>query len=280
MIRAIQGISLFFTFLIAYIIWVILGAANASDITQCVTTKQNKIYLCDKSADYVRLDQISPFLKNLIIIAEDASFYSHSGFDEAELKNSLSTNFDRKKMARGGSTITQQLAKNVFLSFDKSITRKMREALLTMQIEKILTKNLILEKYLNVIEFGPAIYGIKKAAEHYFQKTPAELNLLESAYLVYLVPNPKLHSKSFASSKLSSYGRFRILDLSYRMYRFGRISYQQYLEAKSLVDDFPWRNLSENQINTFDNALMRDGEPTILEDVEQEDDSAEEPFEP
>ena len=283
MIRAAQVISVFFTLIVAFFLWVLMGTPSVANINKCITTKTYKVSLCESNPQYARLSQISPQLKHMIVIAEDASFYSHSGFDKDELKKSISTNLNAKKLARGGSTITQQLAKNVFLPFNKSIIRKLREALLTIQLEKILSKNQILEKYLNVIEFGPHIYGVQSAAKYYFNKSPSELNLLESAFLVFLVPNPKSYAQSFRNKKLTPYAKYRILDLCYRMYRFNKITFAQYEEAKALVNDFPWTDLTTTQQDAL-NGIAPDSEVPTLTEVPSEDkpdtDESVEPVEP
>ncbi|OFZ18049.1 MAG: hypothetical protein A2Z20_08030 [Bdellovibrionales bacterium RBG_16_40_8] len=239
----------------SFIIWAILGTPKVNDITGCVVTHTYKIKLCAKNENYVNLQKINTIFKNLVIISEDASFYSHRGFDFAELKNSFSSNMSTKRIARGGSTITQQLAKNVFLPFDKTLTRKIREAILANNIEHILTKDQILEKYLNVIEFGPNIYGITAAAKFYFSKRPADLNLLESAFLTYLIPNPKVYHRVYTNKKLTPYSRFRILALCYRMYRFQKILLGQYYAAREYVDQFPWKDLTAWQNNNLNGIL-------------------------
>jgi monofunctional biosynthetic peptidoglycan transglycosylase len=225
-----------------------MSTPDVSKINECLTTHEHKVSLCRKNPQYATLLQVSPHFKNLVLIAEDAAFYGHKGFDWEELKNSLQKNLGSFRFARGGSTITQQLAKNIYLDFDKSIVRKVREALLATQIEKILSKDQIFEKYINVIELGPNIFGVKSAAKHYFQKSPADLNVLESAYLVYLIPNPKTHSKTFQKGALTPYARYRLLDLTYRLYRFRKISLEQYLACKELVDTFPWGSVDSFQL--------------------------------
>lgn len=255
--------SLLLASLLALVSWILLTTPNAEKIKSCLVTENYKVSLCEKNKNYVRLSQVSRELKNTILIAEDAGFYGHKGFDWDELKNSLEVNWQTKRAARGGSTITQQLAKNVFLTFDKNILRKIREAILANELEQILTKDQIFEKYLNVIELGPNTFGISAAASKYFGKSAAELNLLESAFIAYLIPNPKAHYKTFQRQALTPYARRRILDLSYRMYRLHRIHKEQYEVAKTLVDEFPWKNLTSTQI-----ALLR-GEITSPDVTEQ-----------
>jgi monofunctional biosynthetic peptidoglycan transglycosylase len=226
--------------LVAIVIWIVESTPDGNKIKSCLRTSLYGVWLCDSSSNYVPLGQVSPYLRQLVLISEDASFYSHSGFDWTELQNSLDRNLESGRIVRGGSTITQQLAKNVFLSQDRTFLRKIREALLTVQIEAALTKDKILEKYLNVIEFGPNIYGVKAASDFYFHKLPRDLNLLEAAYLTFLIPNPKVYSRTFAKKTLTAYSRFRVLDLCYRMFQVKRITELEYISAKTLVDQFPW----------------------------------------
>jgi monofunctional biosynthetic peptidoglycan transglycosylase len=114
----------------------------------------------------------------------------HHGFDFYEIKESIKKNLQRGGYARGASTITQQLAKNLFLSTDKSIHRKLKEAILTIRLERALSKRRILEIYLNVIEWGPDIYGVEAAARVYFGKRAQSLDAAESAALAAMIPSP------------------------------------------------------------------------------------------
>jgi monofunctional glycosyltransferase len=234
----------------ASVMWFVLSTPSADSIKGCLKTSLFQVWLCDEStnSNYVAFEDISPYMKNLVLVSEDASFYGHNGFDWDELKNSVELDMSRGRAARGGSTITQQLAKNVFLTNEKTIVRKLREALLTVQIETLLTKNKIFEKYLNVIELGPHIYGIGPAAHYYFNKSAADLNLLEAAYLTFLIPNPKDYSRSFKKSQLTKYGRYRVLDLCFRLMQTKRITQNQYLAARRAVDMFPWQTLPEDLI--------------------------------
>lgn len=242
--RLVWFFTLVIGVIVGFVIWIVMSTPNVEAIRGCLQTSLYQVWLCEDShnPNYRHLKEISPYLKNLVLISEDASFYGHNGFDWDELKNSFERNLSVGRAARGGSTITQQLAKNVFLNSEKTIARKIREALLTVQIESILTKDKIFEKYLNVIEWGPQIYGVEAAAQHYFNKPASALNLLEAAYLTFLIPNPKGYSKSFARG-LTPYGRFRITDLCFRLYKTKRITEDQYLAARQSLDFFPWRDL-------------------------------------
>lgn len=239
---------------------------NPKQITECMVTEMYKVDLCEKNGKYARINSISKYLKDVVVISEDSSFYHHNGFDWFEIQNSMRENWQDLSYSRGGSTITQQLAKNVFLSSNKSLTRKLREAYLAFQIEQILPKPKILEKYLNVVEFGKDLYGVKSAANHYFGKSPSELNLLESAFLAYLLPNPKVYSRIYTKGALTHFSRYRLLDLCYKMYRYGRISEDQYQAAKEYVNLFPWKGLDGSQLARL-NGQSDDFQPPATEEI-------------
>lgn len=133
---------------------------------------------------------ISGDLKRAVLIAEDANFFSHRGFELTEIGNALEGAMRDREMPRGASTITQQLAKNLWLSRSRNPWRKAKEAVLTWQLERALTKRRILELYLNVVEFGPGVYGAGSAAMRYFGKPAAQLGPDEAAQLAAGLPNP------------------------------------------------------------------------------------------
>jgi len=139
------------------------------------------------------LDEIHPNLLKCVISMEDGKFFNHKGIDWYELERSIRTNKRRKRIARGGSTITMQTAKNLFLSTDKNIFRKGKEFLITTRMEKELSKAGILVNYLNAIEWGEGIFGIQKASEIYFDKAPNDLNLNQSSRLAAVLPSPLKH---------------------------------------------------------------------------------------
>ncbi len=139
---------------------------------------------------WVPLAKISPFLQDAVLISEDDKFWQHYGFDLAGIQEALEKNMRSGKMKAGGSTITQQLAKNIFLSPEKTPTRKLKEALLTLRLERELGKKRILELYLNVAEWGPGIFGIEEAALHYYGKHASQLMPDEACRLAAVLPNP------------------------------------------------------------------------------------------
>ncbi|HEY4785014.1 MAG TPA: biosynthetic peptidoglycan transglycosylase [Bacteroidales bacterium] len=143
--------------------------------------------------DFVPLGDISPYFKFAVLTAEDGDFYYHKGFNQNAFRESIATNIKEKRFARGGSTISMQLVKNVFLSKNKTVSRKIEEALIVWIIENLhlVSKDRMFEVYLNIMELGPGVYGIKPAAHFYFKKSPAKLNLTESIYLASIIPRPK-----------------------------------------------------------------------------------------
>jgi monofunctional biosynthetic peptidoglycan transglycosylase len=139
---------------------------------------------------WVPLDEISNYLKDAVVIAEDDKFFDHCGIDWEALKNAASTNWERKSFDFGGSTITQQLVKNLYLSPSKDPIRKIREITLALVMDSHLSKERILEIYLNSVEWGPGIFGAEAAARHYFKIPAKSLNAQQSAFLASILPNP------------------------------------------------------------------------------------------
>ena len=135
---------------------------------------------------------IPPEMKWAVIVAEDANFYKHEGVDVKALKNALKYDLEKKRLARGASTITQQVAKNIFLSREKTISRKIKEVILAVRMEQELTKGRIIELYLNVIELGPMVYGIGHGAHYYFGKPAEALTPRECAFLAAMLPGPRM----------------------------------------------------------------------------------------
>jgi len=139
---------------------------------------------------WVPYAQISPNLKRAVLCGEDLGFFSHHGFERGEMKAALQDAWEEKRLPRGASTITQQLAKNLWLSPSRNPLRKLEEAALTRQLEAHLDKRRILELYLNVVELGPGIYGAEAAARHYYGKSARSLSEREAAQLAASLPSP------------------------------------------------------------------------------------------
>jgi monofunctional biosynthetic peptidoglycan transglycosylase len=145
---------------------------------------------------WISLPRISKNLIDAVIVAEDGAFYSHGGVDWFEVRESIEKNIDERRAARGASTITQQLAKNLFLSTSKDPIRKLKELIITLLLENRLGKDRILEIYLNVIEWGRGVFGIEAAAQTFFGKSASALTLEEAVRLASVIPSPLRHRAS------------------------------------------------------------------------------------
>ncbi len=143
-----------------------------------------------KHYEFVPLAKISPNLQHAVVAAEDGRFRQHHGFDWIEMQKVLEDDVKRQRLGRGGSTITQQLVKNLFLTTERSFVRKGVESSLVPLVEAFLTKDRILELYLNVIEWGPGIYGAEAASEHYYHTHASDLTREQSARLAAIIPAP------------------------------------------------------------------------------------------
>jgi monofunctional biosynthetic peptidoglycan transglycosylase len=151
---------------------------------------------------WVSYSRISPNLKKAVIVTEDGAFWQHAGIDYEQLRESIETNWELGEFKRGASTITQQLAKNLYLSPSKNPIRKGKELLITRRLEVELSKQRILEVYLNVIEWGDGIWGAEAAARRYFHKSAAELSATESALLAAAIANPHIMDPAHPSARL------------------------------------------------------------------------------
>lgn len=151
--------------------------------------------------NFTRLDEISPNFKNALLTSEDPSFFRHKGFVEESIRKSIAVNFKEKRFKRGGSTISMQLVKNVYLSRQKTLARKVEEILIVWLIEnnRLISKQRMLEVYFNIIEMGQNVYGIGEASKHYFSKNPSELTIGEGIFLANIVPKPKAALYKFMS---------------------------------------------------------------------------------
>lgn len=195
-----------------------------------VSEKENEVMVELKSKrpqNWAPLSGISRYGKWAIIISEDWSFYQHQGIDVNQIKVALEEMLEDQRF-RGASTITQQMVKNVFLSESRTLWRKVHELILAQKTEKLLTKDKILETYLNCIEFGPHIYGIKNASYHYFKKSPKWLSPREAAFLAMLLPSPKRYYVSFKKKHLTPFALKRVNSILDKLRMAKIISRDQY----------------------------------------------------
>lgn len=181
---------------------------------------------------YVGLGQVSRVAVGAVVVSEDWAFYQHKGYDPNQIREAAREAWEAGAPVRGASTITQQVAKNVFLSQERTLARKLKELWLATRLEETVGKKKILETYLNVAEWGPGVFGIGAAARHYFKKAASELTAKEGAFLAMLLPSPKRYSQSFRKKRLTEYAQRTVDDILFKMQQAGYLSEdQRMLEA-------------------------------------------------
>ena len=178
-------------------------------------------YLSPKSPEFVRSDKLPRHVVGAFITAEDEDFYKHNGISWDEIRHAMDYDIAHMSLKCGGSTITQQLVKNVYLNRKKTFHRKLIEAVTAVRLEKRLSKKQILDYYLNIIEFGKGIYGLKNAANVYFDKQPQDLTPEEAVTLAVLMPKPISRGQALKEGYISEYERKRIAYILKRMKKLG-----------------------------------------------------------
>jgi monofunctional biosynthetic peptidoglycan transglycosylase len=195
-----------------YLGWVVWWKFVNPSTTSFMSLRLDELREKDSRAElkkqWVPYERISANLKRAVVAAEDAKFSEHEGFDWEGIQKALEKNQKKGKIVAGGSTISQQLAKNLFLSADKTPWRKAQEAVITLMLETVMDKRRILEIYLNVVEWGGGVFGAEAAARHYYGISAAQLSAEQAARLAVLLPNPR---------------------------KFGRLPNSPYLAARSQV---------------------------------------------
>ena len=185
--------------------------------------------------DWAAIDDVSPFMQVAVLTTEDGSFFHHRGFNHAAIRSSIIANLKAGRFVRGASTITMQLAKNLFLSREKTVSRKLEELILATYLEKTFRKEELMELYLNVIEFGPDLYGVRAAGMHYFGRRPEELNLAECLFLSSLLPRPREYHKIWEKGELPASWDKNIHQLMDVAQKNGKISKKEFDEGMSEV---------------------------------------------
>ncbi|MBI4989259.1 MAG: monofunctional biosynthetic peptidoglycan transglycosylase [Rhodocyclales bacterium] len=188
--------------------WKFVNPATTSFMSLRLDELREKDPRAELKRQWAPYERVSAHLKRAVIAAEDARFSEHEGFDWEGIQKALEKNQKKGRIVAGGSTITQQLAKNLFLSGDKTPWRKAQEAVITLMLETVMDKRRILEIYLNVVEWGPGVFGAEAAARHYYGLSAAQLSSEQAARLAVLLPNPR---------------------------KFGRLPNSPYLAARSQV---------------------------------------------
>jgi monofunctional biosynthetic peptidoglycan transglycosylase len=203
---------------------------------------------------WVPLSRVSPYVMKAVIIAEDDKFWSHEGFDFEAMQKALEKDIAKKKFKAGGSTISQQLAKNLYLSPSKNPVRKLKEAILTWRMESQLSKRRIMELYLNVAEWGDGVYGIEAAARKHYGKSAAELTAREAAVLAAVIPNPRRYRTDGTSRYVGNQSE-RIYQI---MVRRG-IVIPEYDDVISETDENNEESVEQKDENSPEKAGQEDG---------------------
>ncbi|NVK39009.1 MAG: monofunctional biosynthetic peptidoglycan transglycosylase [Gammaproteobacteria bacterium] len=186
-----------------------------------------------KQYKWVGIDQINRELLYAIVMSEDGDFFTHQGIDYDALISALGENIKRREWSFGASTITQQTVKNIYLENNKTLYRKLKELLVTKRLEQALSKNEILELYLNIVEFGPDIYGVEQAAQYYFKQPASKLNAAQGAFLAILMPSPRkyhftVYQNQYLAKRHKRKYRRILQDMRFKEY-ISPVQYQKYL---------------------------------------------------
>jgi len=199
------------------------------------------------SGSFTRLAEISPYMTAAVLTTEDGGFWRHKGFLPTQFEAALRRNIEAGRIRLGASTISMQMVKNVLLSHERTLARKFQEMFLTWYVERSLSKERIMEIYLNVIEFGPGIYGITRAAAHYFGKTPGELTPPEAAYLALMLPTPVRRHVYYCEGALDSKFRTKHRRILTYMNERGRLDDETYAAWKDVEIVFDRRELGSKR---------------------------------
>lgn len=206
--------------------------------------------------DWVPYEDISPHMETAVLVCEDEGFFRHKGFSFSAIANSIEQNLNLKRFFRGGSTVSMQLAKNLYLSREKTLSRKLQEAVFTMLLEQELSKHEIMELYLNVIEFGPEVYGIRQAARHYFDEEPRDLSLAQALYLGSILPKPDAKHFKPDGRINPRWGKY-LQVLMHTAHKIQRVSDEEL--AEGLLEEVVFRRPNPNGGGTY-RAGQRDEE--------------------
>ena len=199
-ILLVLAIQLYFFVMVCW--YAMFNPSSTSFMRQQLSELQEKNPNARLKHQWVPYERISNNLKRAVVASEDANFSDHGGVDWEAIERAYERNNRRSKVVGGGSTITQQLAKNLFLSGSRSYLRKAQEMVITFMLETVMSKKRILEVYLNVVEYGRGVFGAEAAARHYFKTSAASLNPAQAARLAVMLPNPRYYDKHRSTNYL------------------------------------------------------------------------------
>jgi membrane peptidoglycan carboxypeptidase len=196
---------------------------------------------------WVPLNRISPLAADAVVVSEDDGFFQNNGIDWNSVKKAVKVDWKTRRLKRGGSTLTQQVVKNVYLTKRKTFSRKIAEMVLASQVPRSVTKDRVLEVYLNCAQWGYQLYGISAASQYYFKKKPSGLNAKEGAFLAMMLPNPLRYGKSFVKGELTPYAKNEIQSILDRMKLEGFLTDEQYAQETALPLAFEKKALESFQ---------------------------------
>lgn len=227
---------------------------------------QELLFVVGADSDvFAAFADVSPHLINAFLTTEDSGFFKHHGFATREFRTALKRNLEDGRFKQGASSITMQMVKNLLLSQEKTLSRKLQELFLVWYLEQVLSKERIMELYLNAIEFGPRLYGIGPAARHYFGKNPSELNPVESAFFSSILPSPKRRYVHYCRGQVSpAWDKYlrRILGF---MHKRGRLTDEELEQsmATPLVFDMQARTMTEKQCLDWISRITASHKPEV-----------------
>lgn len=237
--------------------------------THRVRTRDGRIravHMMTGSSGFTPLPAISPHMVAAVLTTEDGGFWRHRGFNTSQFREALRRNLEAGKVRLGASTITMQMVKNVLLSHERTLSRKLQEVFLTWYVESVLSKQRIMEIYLNAVEFGPGIYGITHAADHYFGKHPSELHSKEAAFLALMLPSPVRRHVHWCHGQTDASFDVKVRRIHSLMHSRGRIDAVEYLTYADAPLVFDRRDLESEAscLAEIDAVLAAEGRQTAL----------------
>lgn len=225
-----------------------------------------------RKGDWVSSGQVSHVAKWAILVSEDWAFYDHKGIDYVQLQKVIEESYKEGALVRGASTISQQVVKNVYLTHDRSLWRKFKEFLMTIKLEKEVSKEKILETYLNIAELGKDIYGLKKASSVYFSKLPSELTAREGAFLAMLLPSPVKYSISFRNQELTEFAHQQVSNILFKLKQAKIITDEERIMA--MQERFSWERREVIYPDNEESDMLLDEDDSYFDyDIYSESDS-------
>ena len=233
---------------------------------------RHKFVMGPGSGNWADFEEISPHMVSAAVTTEDGAFFHHNGVSAFAIKRAVKKDLQMRGFYHGASTITMQLSKNLFLSREKTVARKLQEIIISWWLERSMNKDRIMELYLNVIEYGPEIYGVREAAAHYFGKEPIDLTILESVWLAKMLPNPvsryKYYEEAMETGRLAEKWRNVLERVAGKMYERGYISKEEYETA--IASEFQFYGAPESEYGHFPDGTVGEEDEEEKEEPEPE----------